>query len=211
MYKLFWDPGSANMAPHAVLEEIGFPYELVKVDIAGGDHKKPEYLKLNPNARVPTLVDGDRIMYESSAIVLYLAEKHPEARLAPPPGTRERMLYLQWLAYLNNTIQDSFNLFYHPDNLFDDATRRAELKAAAEKRLEKQWGVVDAALASNGPFLAGATFTAADLFLHMLARWGRNCARRPTTYPHVGKLVDLMRARPAVQRMMAQEGLDPAF
>lgn len=207
MYKLFWDPGSANMAPHAVLEEIGCPYELVKVDIKGGAHKQPAYLKLNPNARVPTLVDGERVMYESAAIILYLIEQHPAAKLAPAPGTQERMLFLQWLLYLTNTVQDSFILYYHPDNIFADADRRAALKAAGEARLEKQWAVVDAALAQNGPYLAGASFTAADLFLHMLARWSRNCARPAWAFPHIARNLDLVKARPAVQRMMAQEGL----
>lgn len=207
MYKLFWDPGSANMAPHAVLEEIGCPYELVKVDIKGGAHKQPAYLKLNPNARVPTLVDGERVMYESAAIILYLIEQHPAAKLAPAPGTQERMLFLQWLLYLTNTVQDSFILYYHPDNIFPDDARRAALKSAGEERLEKQWAVVDAALAQNGPYLAGASFTAADLFLHMLARWSRNCARPAWAFPHIARNLDLVKARPAVQRMMAQEGL----
>ena len=210
MYKLFWDPGSANMAPHAVLEEIGCPYELVKVDIKSGEHQQPSYLKLNPNARVPTLVDGDRVMYESAAIILYLVEQHPGAKLAPAPGTRERMLFLQWLMYLTNTIQDSFILYYHPDNFFPDGERRAALKAAGEARLEKQWAVVDAALGETGPYLAGASFSAADLFLHMLARWSRNCARPAWAFPHIRRNLELVKARPAVQRMMAQEGL-PAF
>jgi glutathione S-transferase len=210
MYKLFWDPGSANMAPHAVLEEIGCPYELVLVDIRNGEHKQPAYLKLNPNARVPTLVDGDKVMYESAAIVLYLAEKHPEARLMPAPGTPGRMLFLQWLMYLTNTIQDSFILYYHPDNFFADEPSRAALKAAGEQRLDKQWAVVDSGLAANGPYLAGASFSAADLYLHMLARWSRNCARPAWAFPQIARQLDLVKARPAVQRMMAQEGL-PAF
>ena len=211
MYKLFWDPGSANMAPHAVLEEIGCPYELVLVDVKKGAHRAPAYLKLNPNGRVPTLVDGDRVMYESAAIVLHLAEKHPEARLMPPAGTPERMLFLQWLMYLTNTVQDSYNLFYHPDNYFADDAGQARLKAAAERRLEAQWGVLDSALAAHGPYLAGAAFSAADLFLHMLSRWSRNSARPTASFPHVRRLVDLVKARPAVQRMMQQEGLTEPF
>ncbi|MCC7046326.1 MAG: glutathione S-transferase N-terminal domain-containing protein [Alphaproteobacteria bacterium] len=211
MYKLFWDPGSANMAPHAALEEIGCPYELVKVDIQKGEQRPPAYLKLNPNARVPTLVDGDKAMFESAAIVLYLAEKHPEAKLMPPPGAPERMKFLQWLMYLTNTIQDSFILYYHPDNFFPDEPSRAALKAAGEARLEKQWSVVDAALAENGPYLTGATFSAADLYLHMLARWSRNCARPASRYPSIARQLDLVRPRPAVRRMMAQEGLAESF
>lgn len=209
MYKLYWDPGSANMAPHAALEEIGCPYELVKVDLAKGEHRDPAYLKLNPNARVPTLVDGDRVMFESAAIVLYLAEQHPEAKLMPAPGTPGRMKFLQWLMYLTNTIQDSFILYYHPDNFLPDGASRAALKAAGERRLERQWSVVDAALAAEGPYMTGAAFSAADLFLHMLARWSRNCARPAWSYPHIARQLDLVKARPAVRRMMAQEGLPP--
>lgn len=211
MYKLFWAPSSANMAPHAVLEEIGCPYELVLVDTAKGEHRKPEYLKLNPNARVPTLIDGDTVMYESAAITLYLAEKHPEAKLLPAIGTPERMLFLQWLMYLTNTVQEAYMQYYHAEYFAQDAAARVDVKATAERRLEKQWATIDAALAANGPYLAGKTFTAADIFLHMLSRWSRNCARTTATFPHVRRLVDLVKARPAVMRMMQQENMTEPF
>ncbi len=94
MYKLYWAPGSAAMAPHAMLEDIGAPFELIKVDTANGEQRSPDYLKLNPHARVPTLVyDGEQVMYESTAICLFLADRHPEhpascrratARIADP-------------------------------------------------------------------------------------------------------------------------------
>jgi glutathione S-transferase len=208
MYKLFWDPGAANMAPHAVLEEIGCPYALVKVDLAKGEHRKPEYLKLNPNSRVPTLIDGDKVMFEAAAIVLYLVEKHREAKLAPAPGTPERMLFLQWLAYLTNTLQEAFMQYFYPEHFATDPKAQADVKATAEARLEKMWGTIDAALAANGPYLAGKDFTAADLYLHMLSRWSRGCRRTSVSFPNVKKLLDLVKARPAVQRMMAQEGID---
>jgi glutathione S-transferase len=211
MYKLFWDSGSANMAPHAALEEIGCKYEPVQVDTKTGAHKRPEYLKLNPNGRVPTLADGDAVMYESAAILLYLADKHPEAGLAPAIGTPERMLFLQWLMYLTNTVQEAFMHYFHAEHFAGAEAARADLKATAEKRLEKMWATIDAALAANGPYLAGAKFSGADLFLHMLSRWSRSCARPTSSFPHVRKLVDLVKARPAVQRMMKQEGLVEPF
>ncbi len=208
MYKLFWDPGAANMAPHAVLEEIGCPYALVKVDLAKGEHRKPEYLKLNPNSRVPTLIDGEKVMFEAAAIVLYLVEKHREAKLAPPPGTPERMLFLQWLAYLTNTLQEAFMQYFYPEHFATDPKAQENVKATADARLATMWGTIDAALAANGPYLAGKDFSAADLYLHMLSRWSRGCQRTSVSFPHVKKLVDLVKARPAVQRMMAQEGID---
>ena len=76
MYKLYWSPGAANMTPHAVLEDVGAPFELVKIDLDRGQQRDPNYLKLNPHARVPTLVyDGGMVMYESAAISLFLAER----------------------------------------------------------------------------------------------------------------------------------------
>ena len=97
LYRLYWDRGSANMAPHAILCEIGAAFELVRVDTSAGAQRDPAYLALNPNARVPTLVHGDRVIYESAAIVLSLCERHPEAGLMPLPGEPDRHAFLQWL------------------------------------------------------------------------------------------------------------------
>jgi glutathione S-transferase len=93
MYKLFYSPGSAAIAPHAALEETGAPFELVRVDMQAGGPKRPEYLALNPHGRVPTLVADGAPVYEAAAICMLLAERHPEAGLAPRPGTRARALY----------------------------------------------------------------------------------------------------------------------
>jgi glutathione S-transferase len=95
MYKLYWSPGSANMTPHAMLEDIGAPYELIKIDTSKGEQRSAEYRKVNPHARVPTLVyDGGKIMYEAAAISLFLTERHPEAGLAPAPGHADRGPFL---------------------------------------------------------------------------------------------------------------------
>src|SRR5262245_54190409 len=96
-YRLFWSPGSASMAPHGVLEEIGGPYELSRVDL--DRPRNAAYLKLNPHGRVPTLIADGRAIYESAAIVMHLSDRHPEKALAPAPGTPERGLYYQWLLY----------------------------------------------------------------------------------------------------------------
>src|SRR5688572_14622587 len=92
MYRLYWAPGSAAMAPHAMLEEIGVPYELWPVDLEAP--RPPDYFKLNPNGKVPTLVAKDgQAIYESAAICLYLADRHPEAGLAPALDDPLRGLY----------------------------------------------------------------------------------------------------------------------
>lgn len=206
MYKLFYSPGSAAMAPHAALEETGAPHELVLVDMKAGAHKRPEYLKLNPNARVPTLIDGDLVVYESAAIVMYLADRHPASGLAPAPGSMERGPYYQWLVYMTNTVQEAYMSYFHSDWYATSESAHAEVKAKSEARLQPLFGVLDKAL-EKGPYLLGDRFSGADIFLMMMARWSRNMAKPATTFPNIKRCVDLVLARPATQRMMKAEGL----
>ncbi len=206
MYKLFYSPGSAAMAPHALLEEIGGPFELVKVDTRSGEHKKAEYLKLNPNGRVPTLVDGDQVIYETAAIMLHLVDRHPGSGLAPAVGSAERAMFYQWLVYMTNTVQEAYIEYYHPEYYAKTEAGQAEVKAVSEERLQPMFAVLDKAL-EKGPFLLGATFSAADIFLMMMARWSRNMKKPAATYPNIKRCVDAVMARPATQRMMKTQGL----
>ena len=208
IYRLYWDRGSANMAPHAVLHEIGCPFELVRVDGSKGENRSAAYLALNPHHRVPTLVHGDRVMYEAAAIVLYLCENHPQAGLMPAVGAPGRHLFLQWLFYFTNTLQEELQHWWHADNYIDDPAAWQELKAVAERRLGVMFSKIDSTLAADGPYMLGPVFTAADLYLVMLCRWTRGMARPATSYPHIGQLVGLVTARPAWAAMMRDEGID---
>lgn len=208
MYKLFYAPGSAAMAPHAILEEIGAKHELVPVDLKSKAHQKPEYLKLNPKGRVPVLIDGKFVMTESAAIIMHLADRHPEAKLAPAVGTPERGHWYQWLLYLTNTLQPAFLEYFYPERSFPDAPNtQQQLKASAEHRLAAMFIYIDSELAVRGPYLLGDTFSAADIFMHMLARWSRWFEKPAYRYIHIKQLTDLVRARPAVQRMMKAQGI----
>ena len=207
MYRLYNGPGAAGMAPHAALEEIGAPYELVLLDIPKGDHRQPSYLKINPKGRVPALVDGDEVLTESAAILIHLVDKHPEAKLAPPPGTPARGHFYEWLFYLSNTVQPTMIEYFYPEKWFDSGARQADLKVSAERRLGEMFAFVDAELAARGPYLLGATFSGADLFLHMLVRWSRWLDAPAYRLAHIKRCTDLVKARPAVMRMMASEGI----
>ena len=196
------------MAPHAVLREIGCRFELVRVDTAKGENRTPEYLALNPNHRVPTLVHGDRVIYESAAILLYLCENHPEAGLTPLPGEAGRHLFLQWLIYFTNTLQEELQHWWHADNYLDSEAAREEMKAVAERRLDAMFSQINAVLAKAGPYMLGNRFSAADFFLVMLCRWTRAMAVPATRYPNVKRLIDLVTARPSWAAMMEAEGID---
>ena len=101
MLRLHFHPGNASFAPHLLLQELGIPHELVLVDRAAQAHKSPAYLRLNPNGLIPVLEDGDRVLYETAAILLHLADRHPEAGLLPPLGSAARAQAYKWLCWLS--------------------------------------------------------------------------------------------------------------
>lgn len=208
MYTLYWSTGGANMAPHAVLNEIGCDYKLVFVDAKAGKQRSPDYLELNPHARVPTLVHGDTVMYEAAAILLYLCERHPEAKLMPAPGEPDRARFLQWLMYLTNTLQEELQHWWHGEAFVEDHRCHGPLKATAEKNLDRMWRFFDGVLGTPGPYLLGPRFSAADVYFTMLTRWSRDCAKPAWSYPNVARLAGLVKARPAYARMLEQEGID---
>jgi len=150
MYTLYWSPASANMVPHAMLEDIGAPYKLTKVDTSKGEQHGAEYLKINPHRRVPTMTyDDGKILYETTAMALFLAERHPEAGFAPKIDSPDRPPFLQWMAYLTNTLQITLGQWWRPSNFIDGDDRQAELKASAEQRTDGIFRFLDTHLAGR--------------------------------------------------------------
>jgi glutathione S-transferase len=212
MYKLFWSPGGANMVAHAALREIGAEVDMIRVDLDSGEQRTPSYLKLNPHARVPTLVyDNEQVIYESAAIAAFLAERHPEVDLAPLPGHPDRGPYLQWMAYLTNTLQEGLMQWWHADHYIEGTAAQENLKHQAEVRLGRMADFLDAHLAAHGPHLCGSRFYICDYFLVMLIRWSRAMTRPLQQWPHLRKLVERAMLRPAYRQMLLEEGIDQAL
>nr|WP_298690037.1 glutathione S-transferase [uncultured Dongia sp.] len=211
MYKLYYSPGSAAMAPQAIILESGAKAEFILVDDEKNEQKSAAYMKLNPHGRVPTLVyDDDQVMYESAAICQFLVERHPELKLAPAIDHADRALYLQWMAYLTNTVQEALMHWWHAENFIDGAAEQAKLKAKAEERLAKMWTFLDSELATKGPHLCGTPFYACDYFLVMLVRWSRKTEKPGHLYPHLNKLIRTAFARPAYAQMLKDQGIEQA-
>jgi glutathione S-transferase len=196
--RLHWRPGTAAMAPHAALAEIGVDYELVLVERDESGQSSPEYLALNPSGRVPTLEDGDLVLTESAAILLHLADRFPAARLAPPPRAE---LY-RWLIFMTNTVQAALMRVIYPERYGDDGVREA---AAAELRQEfaRLEGRLD-----GRDWLAGEERTAADLFLFMLTRWGRRLEPPVWDSPNLRAHFLRTLSLPGVRRMVEEQGLE---
>jgi glutathione S-transferase len=205
MYTLYWSPGGSAMAPHAVLEEIGARYEIKRVDLTPGKPRDPAYLRLNPTGKVPTLViDDTQVIYESAAIVMHLADRHPEAGLAPLIGDPLRGLYYQWLVHLTNTLQPAYLRYYYPERHTMNPDQVPEVKHSGQREVRITWTRIDSILASGGPYLLGERFSACDLYLHMLSTWQDPVPALTTKRPNVKRCIDLVLQRPAVQRMLEQ-------
>ena len=204
-YALYFSPGTASMAVHWMLLELGVPFELRRVDLDGGEHKTEAYLRLNPNGVVPTLVVDGAAHYEAAAMVLLLAERHPEAGLAPEVGSPARAPYLQWTLHLANQLQPAFRSWFYPDEPAGAAARDAA-RSAARARIESAWDRVDAQLRDRA-YLTGDRVTALDLYATMLMRWSRNMPRPATEWPAIRGYVQRMKARPTFAALYAREGL----
>jgi glutathione S-transferase len=203
VYTLYHSPSSASMAPHILLRELGVPHELALTDTEVGGQKRPEYLRLNPHARVPTLVHGDIVIYEATAIGLYLCERHPEAGFAPPVGSPLRGEFLKWMVYLTNTVQAELMLYFYPER-YVPAAQVDALKVTVVDRVAEMFARIDAHLAER-PYLLGEAISAADIYLFMVSRWTRNTARKARDLPHLGALLARVMARPRVQEAYAIE------
>jgi glutathione S-transferase len=215
MIQLHHFPSTAAMVPHLVLEELGARYERVHVDRANDAHKAPDYLRLNPNGLLPTLVDGELVLYETAAIVLHLCDTHPQAGLAPALGTHERAHFYKWLVWLTNTLQATLIVYFYPHRWVDEgnATGAAEVKRHAQVRIATLLDQLEAHVAkTGGPWFMGERFCALDPYVFTLLRWTRNFDRdRARDRPHLGPYLQRMLERPAVQRVIANEGLKPPY
>ncbi len=195
--RLYYRPGTAAIPPHAALAELGLEYELVLI---GRDEAQSsaEYRALNPLGVVPTLVDGDVVLTEAAAILLTLADRYPEARLAPP----DRTDFYRWLIFMTNTVQTAFLRFFYPERYGG-----AGVEEAAVADLASHFDLIESHLEGR-EWLVGEHRTGADLFLFMLARWGRRLDPpawdRPRLRAHFLRTYEL----PGVQRMFEEQDLE---
>ena len=216
MLRLHYYPGNASMAPHILLRELGAPFELALVDRKNDFQKSPAYLRLNPNGLIPVLEDGDLVLYETLAILLHLADTHPEAGLAPGIGTAERAHFYKWAIWLTNTLQAALLPYFYPDRWVDpgDEAAAAQVKRRAQTRIGPMLAQLDALIAGHGgPWLLGAAYSAVDPMAFMLGRWTRaftgEAGPPARDYPHLGAYLRRMAERPAVKAMLEAEGLGP--
>ena len=204
---LYYASGAASLAVHWLLLELGRPPQLVRIDTAAGQQKSPEYLVLNPNGVVPTLVMDGVPRFEAAALLMTLADGDPQHRFAPAPADRARADYVQWMFHLANAVQPLLRTWWYPHEPAGTEQREAVL-AQVQPRIEAAWQRIDDHLAERGPHLLGDAPSAADIYLVMLLRWSRNMPKPGDAWPQLAELARRMKARPAFAELYAREGLE---
>jgi glutathione S-transferase len=206
MYKLYYAPGSASLAVHALLIELGVPYTIERVDLQT-PQRDPQYLRLNPHGTVPTVLIGGEPIVESGALMIALAERHPDARMAPASGSVERAKWQQWSVYLPVALGAVFRLWFYPAELGGDTDHTPAVSAGLQAKLARAFDSIDAHLEAHGPYLLGDAFSSADLQLMMYMRWSRNMPRPATTWPALNRFAELVKERPSWKQMNQAEDL----
>jgi glutathione S-transferase len=191
MMQLYWSPRSRSFSSLWLMEETGQPYERVLTDITTGAQRNPEYLAINPMGKVPALKDGEATLAEAAAICAYVAERYPEARLAPELGDPQRAKYLYWLSFGPSCIEPA---------MVQLATKiEMNPVAAGWGDAQRVIDVLDTALA-KGPWILGENFSAADIVigsgLNFAVRLFKMIPSRPSFEAYVARCM----ARPAFQR-----------
>jgi glutathione S-transferase len=205
-YTLFYAPGTASLAVHWMLIELGVEFRAERLNLEAGEQRSPAYLKLNPAGRVPTLLVEGQAYTESAALLMLLAERHPEANLAPASGNAKRGKWLETMIYLANTLSPAMRDWFYAEKDGEPPDALA-VKRLALARIEGVWDRLNALLSDGRPYLLGEELTTVDFLGTMLMRWSRNMPRPATNWTHIAPYVIRMRARPSFQEVCRRESL----
>lgn len=199
MLKFYFHPSPNPMKVALLLEELKTPFDVIAVDTFKGEQHQPAFLKINPNGKVPALVDADVTVFDSHAILLYLAEKH--AQFVPTRST-DRAAMLSWLQFVATGLSPFSGQAMHFLHHVPEALPYAKNRYL--KEVERHYRVLDARLAASA-YLAGDDYTIADMALWGWAHFAGYILGEKglSDYPNVKRVVDEIAARPATARALA--------
>jgi glutathione S-transferase len=203
--KLYYAPGACSFASHIAIEEVGVPYEAIKLNLAEGDQRKPEYLRLNPRGRVPTLVVDDHVLTENVGILAYFGGGYPAAGLWPKK-TWDQAKLMSALAWLSNTVHPAYGHMVRPARYVDGDAAQEAVKT---KGRENVWGYLEEIdkLLEGHKWAIANQYTVADPYLLVFYRWGNRAKMPVQGLKNYTALVQRVMARPAVKKVMADEGI----
>ena len=205
MLKLFYSPGACSLVTHIALEEAGAEFEPVRVVLAESQHLKPEYLDINPHARVPALATDGGVVTENIAILNLIADLFEAPGSVPRDDPIAAARCNELLGWFASSVHISFAQIWRGERFTDDQSLWPAIKDGGFKALEKQFLEIEQI--SGESWLVEGRFTAADSYALTFFRWGRRIGMDMSGYPAWAGLNRQVLARPAVQRVLDREGL----
>ena len=204
MLKLFYAPNTCALASHIALEEAGAAYETVRLNFKTEDQKKPDYLKINPKARVPSLVTDRGIITETPAILIYIAQTYPAAKLAPLDDPYALAKVQAFNSYLCSTVHVAHAHRMRGYRWTDDAAAVEMMKKKVPQTVGECFALIEREM-FEGPWVMGANYTVCDAYLFTLSQWlggdGVDINRTPKIADHFRRVGE----RPAVRKAVADE------
>ncbi len=203
--KLYYSPGACSMAARIALEEAGARYEAIRVTLAEKENRKPEFLALNPQGRVPVLSVDGTVLTELPAILTYVDRKFPEARLMPAdPLHHARAMSL--MAFFASSVHIGFHALWRPERFSEDQANHPSIEQTAKRALMAHFGIVESRLPDLG-WVGGERFCLADINVLPMYRWGWRVGLPMQEFPRYTALVAAASTRPAVLHVLEREGI----
>ena len=198
--KLYYAPGACSLAPHIVLNEAGFSFDIEKVNFADKKTEKGEdYNAINRKGSVPSLkLEDGQLLTEGAVIMQYLADQKPDTGLIPKAGTMERYRMMEWLNFIATEVHKSFGPLWKPDT--PEATKETQ-----KKLLSQKFDYLTNALKGK-EYLTG-NFSIADAYLFTVLNWANILKLDMSKWPDLQSYVSRIAARPKVQQSLKEEGL----
>jgi len=205
MLKLYFSPQSCALASHIALEEAGADYQAVRVDLANGEQRQSDYLKINPKGRVPALVTDRGILTETPAILFYVAQTHPKVQLAALDDPFEIGRLQAFISYLCSTVHVAHAHRIRGYRWADDEASFADMRRKVPQTVGECFQLIEREM-FTGPWVMGERFSIADPYLYTLTTWLESDGIDPSRFPKIADHRQRMSARPAVAKILSAHG-----
>ena len=197
MYKLYGTTMTGTCAVKATLTEAGAPFEEVEITTSKKQHLTEEYRRINPRQQVPSLMlPNGSIMTEGPAILLHIADAHPEIRLAPTPGTSGRAQHDRWLIFFAVNVYEGELRKMFGERYTTDTSAKQSVEAAAKTYVNRHYSIFEEAL-GGGPCFFGDDLSVLDIYVWMLSNW-QDSAWLEANCPKIVRLANTVKVRPKI-------------
>ena len=201
--KLYYSPSACSLAANISLREAGIAFDAVQVDLRSKKTASGEnFLAINPKGYVPALqLDDGQVLTENVAVLAYIGDRKPEAKLAPAAGSMERYRLIEWLAFINSEIHKAHGIFFNP-------AASEEVKQMQRAAITRRYDWLEEVL-NTRQCLMGTQFTLADAYLYTILRWASVAGVDLAKWPALKSYEERIGARQHVREALLAEGTQP--